>query len=76
MGFLGNLLGSIARSQGGEDSGKFFCETCGQEVDDEDDLEDGECDECAASEYTGPKYCCGIMYDDGEDTCMSCGESL
>lgn len=24
----------------------------------------------------GPKYCCGAMYDNGEDTCRSCGEPL
>lgn len=23
-----------------------------------------------------PKYCCGLIYEDGEDTCASCGESL
>lgn len=22
------------------------------------------------------KYCCGMIYEDGEDTCMSCGEPL
>lgn len=24
----------------------------------------------------GSSYCCGIMYDDGEDTCRSCGDPL
>lgn len=24
----------------------------------------------------GTSYCCGIMYDRGEDTCRSCGEPL
>lgn len=24
----------------------------------------------------GPAYCCGMMYDDGESTCGSCGEPL
>ena len=24
----------------------------------------------------GPKYCCGAIYEEGEDTCMSCGEPL
>lgn len=76
VGFLNKLLGSVMRNQSGDDSGKFTCETCGCEVDDEDDLEDGECEDCAGSEYTGDKYCCGMIYEDGEDTCMSCGEPL
>jgi len=24
----------------------------------------------------GTSYCCGMMYEDGEDTCASCGEPL
>lgn len=43
--------------------------TIGQEHDEngwyEDDDEDG-----------GTKYCCGAIYEDGEDTCASCGEPL
>lgn len=23
-----------------------------------------------------PTYCCGMIYEDGEDTCRSCGEPL
>lgn len=52
------------------------CETCEIVVDDEDDLQDGECEECFDSEYAGPKYCCGGIYEEGQDTCASCGEPL
>jgi hypothetical protein len=24
----------------------------------------------------GPQYCCGMIYEDGESTCLSCGEPL
>ena len=24
----------------------------------------------------GAKYCCGMIYEDGETTCSSCGEAL
>jgi len=24
----------------------------------------------------GTKYCCGMIYEDGESTCRSCGEPL
>ncbi len=24
----------------------------------------------------GTKYCCGMVYEEGESTCFSCGESL
>lgn len=24
----------------------------------------------------GSSYCCGMMYEDGEGTCVSCGEPL
>lgn len=51
------------------------CESCGWDVD-EDEIEDGECPECRESEYSGPKYCCGMIYENGEDTCLSCGEPL
>ncbi len=53
----------------------LICDCCGCEVD-ESDMEEGQCPECYASEYTGPKYCCGMIYEDGEDTCASCGEPL
>lgn len=25
---------------------------------------------------TGPTYCCGAIYEDGETVCASCGEAL
>ena len=78
MGFISSLLGSFTAgnkvSSGG--SGETLtCDSCGDDVD-EEDMEEGQCEDCRSAEYTGPKYCCGVMYEDGEDTCMSCGEWL
>lgn len=54
---------------------QLTCDSCGQDVD-EYEMEEGQCLDCRSSEYTGAKYCCGAIYEDGEDTCMSCGEPL
>ena len=51
------------------------CDSCGSEVD-ENEVEGGQCEECRNSEYSGTTYCCGAIYEDGEDTCASCGEPL
>lgn len=42
----------------------YECPTCGS-----DDI-------TSLDDYSGPKYCCGIIYEEGEDTCFSCGEPL
>lgn len=78
MGFLDRLFRGPAGSGNGHTSAAEIaptCDSCGCEVD-EDDMEEGQCEECYNSEYTGPKYCCGAIYEEGEDTCMSCGEPL
>lgn len=50
------------------------CDSCGCDVD-ENEMQEGQCEDCY-SDYSGPKYCCGVIYEAGEDTCKSCGESL
>ena len=51
----------------------IVCDICNCEVD-EDELEEGQCADCYDSEYTGPRYCCGMIYEEGEELCASCGE--
>lgn len=87
MGLFGKLFG-VSKEDGGDSSvpdvtedapleavGLIACDTCMNEFS-EKDLEFGQCIDCASDEYSGPKYCCGAIYEDGEDTCRSCGESL
>lgn len=33
-------------------------------------------DETVRAATKGDKYCCGILYEDGEKRCFSCGEKL
>ena len=78
MGLFSRLFGGSDDSADADTSGvdtALTCDCCGCEVDD-GDMQEGQCPECYNSEYTGPKYCCGMMYDEGEDTCASCGEPL
>lgn len=78
MGFLSSLFGGSAAGDDEASSGSVTtleCDSCGDEVD-EEDMDQGKCEDCNNSEYTGATYCCGVMYEEREDTCMSCGESL
>jgi hypothetical protein len=78
MGFINRLFSGSAVSDDGDSSGEettLTCDSCGCEVD-ENDMEEGQCEECYNSDYWGPKYCCGAIYEEGEDTCRSCGEPL
>lgn len=72
-GKVGSLV-SDRRSDGGEEV-TLTCDSCGCDVD-EDDMENGQCEECYNSDDSGATYCCGAIYEEGEDTCMSCGEPL
>lgn len=57
----------------------LICEGCGEPIDDDDNYieTDGEDWHITCSELRGgPSYCCGLIYEDGEDTCVSCGEPL
>lgn len=78
MGFLNNLFGVFASNDSGSSSSSgttLTCDTCGDDVD-EEDMENGQCEDCYNNDDSGAKYCCGMIYEEGEDTCMSCGESL
>jgi hypothetical protein len=78
MGLLSRLFSGAAASNGEDPGGAetmLTCDSCGCEVD-ENDMQEGQCEECYGSDYSGAKYCCGAIYEDGEDTCMSCGEPL
>lgn len=81
MSFLSRLLragDSSAPDHGSESDADemIVCSECGDTVD-EYESEDGECYECRYPDgYPGPKYCCGAIYEEGEDTCLSCGEPL
>lgn len=80
MGFLNGLFSRFAARSGSADDtsdseATLTCDSCGCDVE-EEDMELGECQDCFNSEYTGPKYCCGMIYEEGEVTCTSCGEWL
>lgn len=77
MGFLSGLFGGSGddteTSDGGGDATPT-CDVCGRGAN-ESELSWGQCEDCA-SDFSGPRYCCGAIYEDGEETCASCGESL
>ena len=55
----------------------LICEGCNEPIEDSHvDFNGEDWHEACFEVSDGPSYCCGIMYDDGEDTCLSCGESL
>ena len=51
------------------------CAGCGESFDAADLDQEGLCEPCFEVSG-GPSYCCGMMYEDGESTCVSCGEPL
>lgn len=51
-----------------------FCSSCGEEADPEE-MDEGMCEDCQGT-GSWPNYCCGMIYEDGESACMSCGEAL
>ena len=54
----------------------LVCTSCEEDIDQSDwDEESQQCIGCFEV-GGGAKYCCGMTYDDGEDTCRSCGEPL
>lgn len=79
MGLLDDLFGrsgktdSTAGSDASEDAPA--CVTCGDDLD-ADERDEDECEDCRQTEYSGAKYCCGMIYEEGEDTCTSCGEAI
>ena len=54
---------------------KEKCEVCEEEFIPEELYEDGMCSRCAELSG-GPKYCCGVIYENDESVCASCGEPL
>lgn len=78
MGSLSNLIGGSSVSGAEPVDGAstvMVCAFCDRDLG-ENEVEDGYCEECSSSEYSGTKYCCGGIYEEGEDTCRSCGEPL
>ena len=78
MSFFSRLFSRSAGSKDKDTSGDetpLTCDSCGCEVDDSD-MEEGMCPECYDSWNPGVKYCCGMIYEEDEDTCKSCGEYL
>lgn len=76
MGIFSSLLNAFAgSSDAGDDGTTLTCDSCGGDVD-ENEMQSGQCEECYDSDDSGTKYCCGAIYEEGEDTCMSCGEPL
>lgn len=57
----------------------LICEGCDEPIEDDGshiDFNGEDWHEACFEVSGGPTYCCGIMYENGEDTCMSCGEPL
>jgi len=55
------------------------CEGCKEPIEDDGSHTEsnGEDWHVACFEVSGgSSYCCGMIYEDGEDTCGSCGEPL
>lgn len=77
MGLFGRFLRVLPSSSDEHAGGAttLTCDCCGCEVD-ENVMEEGLCEECLIDYDSGTKYCCGAIYEEGEDTCMSCGEPL
>ena len=75
MSFLNKVFGS-----GGGDSGDadtFICDSCGDEVESAtvDNIWDL-CNDCYENGDSATTYCCGMIYEEGETICMSCGDPL
>lgn len=79
MGILGRIFGggSDDREEGDttEADTTHRCTCCGGALG-EDPEAWGLCEECYEDAEPSARYCCGVIYEDGEDTCMSCGEPL
>jgi hypothetical protein len=78
MGLFSALFGGSSATSDGDANDEetpLTCDSCGDDVD-ESDMQEGQCEECYNSDYSGTTYCCGAIYEEGEDTCLSCGETL
>lgn len=56
----------------------LICVGCDEPIEDDGHIDpDGDNWHEACYEVSGgPSYCCGMMYEDGEANCWSCGEPL
>lgn len=57
----------------------LLCEGCEEPIETDDshiDFNGEDWHEACFEVSGGATYCCGMMYDDGEATCHSCGEPL
>lgn len=76
MGVFGFLFKAGSSGENTQFSSmKERCEACEEEFVPGESYEDGLCSGCAELSG-GPKYCCGVIYESGEDVCASCGEWL
>lgn len=75
MNFLSKVFGSGGGDGGDADT--FICDSCGDVVDSAtvDNIWDL-CNDCYENGDSATKYCCGMIYEEGETTCMSCGDPL
>lgn len=58
---------------------QLICEGCDEPIEDDEshlDFNGEDWHEACFEVRSGPRYCCGMIYEDGDDTCLSCGESL
>lgn len=77
MGLLNKLFGGSEAPVSIDDASptELRCDCCGAVIEDENAMEEGQCEECYA-DSSGPTYCCGQIYEEGEETCRSCGDPL
>lgn len=73
MGLFDKVLGAVAGLGGGSADDTATCPFCGWVGDSDEISVDFGCTNCADG---FPTYCCGGIYEQGEDTCASCGEPL
>lgn len=75
MGLISRLFAGAGDAENHPGAATLTCSSCGCAVD-EHHMEEGQCEDCYASDYLGPKYCCGQIYEEGEETCRGCGDPL
>jgi hypothetical protein len=77
MGFLSKVFGSDPGDSDACAGGTFTCESCGDEIDSStvDNIWDL-CNDSYENGDSGTKYCCGMIYQEGESVCASCGDPL
>lgn len=71
---IAGLAGASTGTTSGADQQTLTCDCCGGPVRVED-MEEGQCEECRYSD-SGSSYCCGMIYEEGEFVCASCGDPL